>query len=176
MPELGSPEAAVQAAVNLLAAVTKLDERKLAYWLDMYYQLRCYFEISKLPTLFFGPAPPDAQDQTGEGTSSAPSGHLPLEGKAEAAAPEEAPAAPEVPEGFVPITVPESPAAKAAAEKRRVRERFMAARANGVTLGAIRKAANGGITEESLRDIIESKPVPVAVYRVLDKTLDQMEQ
>ena len=84
--------------------------------------------------------------------------------------------APEVLDCCVAVPVPESPAAKAAAEKRRIRERFMQARSNGVTLGAIRKAANGGITEESLRDIIESKPVPVAVYRVLDKALDQMEQ
>lgn len=52
----------------------------------------------------------------------------------------------------------------------------MLARENGVTVGAVRKAANGGITEESLRDIIESKPVPVAVYRILDKTLDHLEQ
>lgn len=168
MPELGSPEAAVQAAVNLLAAVTKLDERKLAYWLDMYYQLRCRYEAAKAHALFVAPAPPDdpedARDQTGDGS-------------ADEADPQEADvAAPEVPDGGEVSPVPESPAAKAAQEKRRIRERFMQARADGVTLGAIRKAASGCITEDSLRDIIESKPVPVAIYRVLDKSLDQLAQ
>lgn len=185
MPALGSPEAAVQAAVNLLAAVTKLDERKLAYWLDMYYQLRDVYEAAKAEErlealkaenaakcqlrtfVTYDPPAPDAMQNEAEDQT---------EEAADAALEPEVFAAPEVPDGFVSVPVPESPAAKAAQEKRRIRERFMQARANGVTLGAIRKAANGGITEESLRDIIESKPVPVAVYRVLDKTLDQMEQ
>lgn len=170
MPELGSPEAAVQAAVNLLAAVTKLDERRLAYWLDMYYQLRSHYEADKAHALFFEPVPPDDSEDARDQTGDAP------EDKPQAEAPEEELTAPEVPDGGEVSPVPESPAAKAAQEKRRIRERFMQARTNGVTLGAIRKTANGGITEESLRDIIESKPVPVAVYRLLDKALDQLEQ
>ncbi len=39
-PEIGTPEAAVQSCVNLLAKVTNIPESKLAYYLDMYYQLR----------------------------------------------------------------------------------------------------------------------------------------
>ncbi len=166
MPALGSPEAAVQSAVNLLAKVTGVNESRLAYYLDMYYQLRCRYEAEKalasLKEVFCSgpelsaerPAPADPPD-----------GGNPCE-----------PDAPEVPDGFEPLPVTESPAAKAAAEKRRIRERFMRARENGITVGAVRNAANGGITEESLRDIIEAKPVPVTVYRVLDKTLDLLEQ
>ena len=160
MPELGSPEAAVQAAVNLLAAVTKLDERKLAYWLDMYYQLRSRYEKEKVSEKSM-----EAMNTYFELSTALT--------KAEEILAEET-VVPGVPDCSID-PVPESPAAKAAAEKRRIRERFMQARTNGVTLGAIRKAANGGITEESLRDIIESKPVPVAVYRVLDETLDHLQ-
>lgn len=170
MPEIGSPEAAVQAAVNLMAAVAKLDERRLAYWLDMYYQLRCRYECDKelapLKEVFFpglsverlSPADPPAGSADEADSQGADV------------------AAPEVQDGGEVSPVPESPAAKAAQEKRRIRERFMQARADGITLGAIRKAANGSITEDSLRDIIESKPVPVAVYRVLDKSLDTLAQ
>ena len=191
MPELGSPEAAVQAAVNLLAAVTKLDERKLAYWLDMYYQLRSRYDAEQAQRRFFemyGPkspngATPFAADLTEDATPQSPPEEAATASLECRAARQDAPLAgepeagpPAVPDGGEVSPVPESPAAKAAQEKRRIRERFMQARSNGVTLGAIRKAANGGITEESLRDIIESKPVPVEVYRVLDKALDQMEQ
>lgn len=166
MPALGSPEAAVQSAVNLLAKVTDVNESRLAYYLDMYYQLRCRYECDKdlasLKEVFF-PGPKLSAERPSP--ADPPDGGNPCE-----------PAAPEVPDGFEPLPLTESPAAKAAAEKRRIRERFMRARENGVTVGAVRKAANGGITEESLRDIIDAKPVPVAVYRVLDKALDHLEQ
>ena len=46
-PEIGTPEAAVQSCVNLLAKVTNIPENKLAYYLDMYYQLRDAYEAAK---------------------------------------------------------------------------------------------------------------------------------
>lgn len=46
-PAIGTPEAAVQAAVNLLAKVTNIPESKLAYYLDMYYQLRDAYEAAR---------------------------------------------------------------------------------------------------------------------------------
>ena len=45
-PEIGTPEAAVQSCVNLLAVVTGIPEAKLAYYLDMYYQLRDAYEAA----------------------------------------------------------------------------------------------------------------------------------
>lgn len=45
-PEIGTPEAAVQSCVNLLAVVTGIPEAKLAYYLDMYYQLRDVYEAA----------------------------------------------------------------------------------------------------------------------------------
>lgn len=46
-PEIGTPEAAVQSCVNLLAKVTGIQEAKLAYYLDMYYQLRDVYEAAR---------------------------------------------------------------------------------------------------------------------------------
>ena len=191
MPELGSPVAAVQAAVNLLAAVTKLDERKLAYWLDMYYQLRSRYEAEKAQRRFFemyGPkspngATPFAADLTEDATHQSPPEEAATASLECRAARQDAPLAvepeagpPEVPDGFVAVPVPESSAAKAAQEKRRIRERFMSARTNGVTLDSIRDSAAYKITEDELLKIRESLPVPIAKYRILDDALDKLEQ
>ena len=51
----------------------------------------------------------------------------------------------------------------------------MDARKDGVGVLDIVKISNGNIKEETIRDIIESKPVPVAVYRILDAALDKLE-
>lgn len=47
MPELGSPQAAVITFVSLAAVAMGQDERKLAYYLDCYYQLRRAYEESQ---------------------------------------------------------------------------------------------------------------------------------
>lgn len=41
----------MQAAVNLLAKVSGINETKLAYYLDMYYQLRDAYEAAKAEEL-----------------------------------------------------------------------------------------------------------------------------
>ena len=66
-----------------------------------------------------------------------------------------------------------SPAAAAAEEKRRIRNRLMESR-NSIAVPDIVKIANGNILEEQIRDISECKPVPVAVYRILDAALDKL--
>ena len=40
LPELGTPEAALRSCVNLISRVTGQPEELLAYWLDLYYQVR----------------------------------------------------------------------------------------------------------------------------------------
>ena len=45
--ELGSPEAAVRSCVSLIAAATGQSENYLAYWLDLYYQVRDAYEAAK---------------------------------------------------------------------------------------------------------------------------------
>jgi hypothetical protein len=65
-------------------------------------------------------------------------------------------------------------AANAAADKRRIRERLMQMREAGLSTPQILKAGNGCITEEQVRAIIAARPVPVAVFRVLDGVLETL--
>lgn len=44
LPDLGTPEAAVQTCVNLISRATEQPEDRLAYWLDLYYQVRSAYE------------------------------------------------------------------------------------------------------------------------------------
>ena len=46
LPELGSTEAAVSSVVNLISVATGKDQDLLAYWLDLYYQVRTFHEGS----------------------------------------------------------------------------------------------------------------------------------
>lgn len=181
-PKLGTPEAAVQAAVNLLAKVSGINETKLAYYLDMYYQLRDAYEAAKAAeqldaqrvddaphfALYRSPAclPADGtgEDTNGQdGTGAGTGGGEPLP-------------PPDAFRGFEPVEIKAGgPAAQAAAEKRRIKERLDTLRAAGVSVKRITKAANGNITEDQIREIIDCKRMPIAVYRVLDAALDTLE-
>jgi hypothetical protein len=78
--------------------------------------------------------------------------------------------------GFEPVEIKASgPAAQAAAEKRRIKERLDRLRTAGVSVRRIVKAANGNVTEDQIRKIIDCEKMPIAVYRVLDGALDTLE-
>ena len=182
-PEIGTPEAAVQSCVNLLATVTNIPERKLAYYLDMYYQLRDAYEAARaeerleaqrneetllqalhLPSVY--PDPPrtmNTPSAPAEVTDADTGGGDPLP-------------PPDAFSGFEPVEIKASgPAAQAAAEKRRIKERLDKLRVAGVSVRRIVKAANGNITEDQIRKIIDCEKMPIAVYRVLDGALDTLE-
>ena len=89
----------------------------------------------------------------------------------------------------VPPAEPPAPAPKAAPApptktdarkdaqfKRRARESLMSMRKAGLTTKKIVEEANGNITEDQIRDIIEAKAVPMAVYQTLAATLKRLEQ
>ena len=48
-PALGSAEAAVRSCVSLMAAVMGQSEELLAYWCDLYYQVRAAYERERAP-------------------------------------------------------------------------------------------------------------------------------
>ena len=62
-----------------------------------------------------------------------------------------------------------------AAEKRRIKDRLDRLRAAGVSVKRIVKAADGCITEDQICEIIDCQKMPIAVYRVLDGALDQLD-
>jgi hypothetical protein len=47
--KLGTTEAAVQSCVRLIASVAGQPEALVAYWLDLYYQVRCAYERENAP-------------------------------------------------------------------------------------------------------------------------------
>jgi len=211
-PEIGTPEAAVQSCVNLLAKVTNIPESKLAYYLDMYYQLRDAYEAARaeerleaqrneetlLQALHLPPVYPDpprtmntpsapaevTEADTGgqEGTKTDTDGQE--ETKTDTDGQEETKTdtdgegsfVPDALNGFDPVEIKHGgAAAQAAAEKRRIKERLDRLRNAGVSVKRIMKAANGNITEDQIREIIDCKKMPIAVYRMLDGALDTLE-
>ena len=163
---------------------TPIPESKLAYYLDMYYQLRDAYEAARaeerleaqqneetllqalhLPPIY--PDPPRTMNTPttpAEVTDADTGGGDPL------------PPPPDAFSGFEPVEIKASgPAAQAAAEKRRIKERLDKLRTAGVSVRRIVKAANGNITEDQIREIIDCKKMPIAVYRVLDGALDTLE-
>ena len=44
LPPLGTAEAAVQSCVSLISGMSGQPERIMAYWLDLYYQVRAAYE------------------------------------------------------------------------------------------------------------------------------------
>ena len=200
-PALGTPEAAVRSCVSLLSMLFSQPEDAVAYYLDLYYQVRCAYERADGQTPQSQPAAATAPltgepgkgchanaaaparndaENGGPPRASAPTESAKEGGEAEKTAP---PPRKSTLSGFEPVAVRNKGGAPkgntngraAAIEKRRIRERLLAMRAAGLTTPAIVKAADGAVTEDSVLAIIEAHPVPVAVYRVLDATLDGIE-
>ena len=184
-PAIGSPEAAVRSCINLIATATDLREEQLAYWLDMYYQLRRAYEaeaaqptdqkyirpddlLTTLQTLWKN----TLQDfLRGESQARSEAKKKPkIEPPAEEPAPPYPAPGPE-------LTEPNPKATGAyAAFKQEQRDRLLRVRDAGQTLAQIVKTAEGNITENQLLDILEAKRVPLAVYKVLAGVLDLMDK
>jgi len=204
-PRLGTPEAAVQAAVNLIAKATGCAEGKLAYYLDMYYQLRVAYEDAKaeeycevrLPDC---PEPrgtmntPAAPKAEGLPQSAAPTASLECRAARQNAPSEREPdgedteaaeklrakrlralEAARKAAATVDRKGEKNPAAMAAAEKRRIRERFMEARQKGDAPTAELLKACPTLTEGDVWRIVNGHSVGIEVYRLLESTLDQIE-
>lgn len=226
-PELGTPEAAVQSAVNLLAKATGINESRLAYYLDMYYQLRNTYEAAKareqareellnmytVSPLYPEPLRPMSKPEASETdeplsvTSVSTGDSSPRRGSQER---KDSPTTPSTAEA---VPLPQSPQAAgggeedealrakrlraleaarkaaatvdrkgeknpnamAAAEKRRIRERFIEARQKGGAPTAELVKACPTLTEGDVWRIVNGHSVGIEIYRLLESTLDQIE-
>lgn len=205
-PRLGTPEAAVRAAVILIAKATGCAEGKLAYYLDMYYQLRNTSEAAKareraredlLNMYAVSPLDPEPRrtmnrpeaSETEEPlsvTSASTGDSSPQRGSQER---EETPEAAETlrakrlraleaarkAAATVDRKGEKNPNAMAAAEKRRIRERFMEARQKGGAPTAEILKASPALTEGDVWKIINGHHVGIDIYRALENALDQIE-
>lgn len=194
-PEIGTTAAAVKSCVSVLSAVTGQREDILAYWLDLYYQVRRTHENAKaaietdaylmeavkkplqaVPFAAFDEPPAGEKRQTeAEGLRrEAPA----VAEDGEPTPPREQEAKPKPTGGAGkprPSQVGNTHGADAAAYKRDVRDRLLDLRKNGVTVGQIAEAGRGtGYTEGDIYAILEGKKIGVTVYRAIDAALGKL--
>lgn len=174
---IGTPEAALASCVNLFSRLFNVPEDYARYYLDMYYQLRLQYERDdepEPPKKTKKPRPPYQAKRTMNDPGKLPEG--PGEERKEmfeeVLASVNAGSAPKKATGEHAIG--NHHAADAAAEKRRIRDRLLQMRQNGLSTPQIIKGGNGCITEEQIREIVDAKPVPIAVYRLLDGILESL--
>ena len=184
-PTIGSAEAGVLGLVNLMAFALELDEEKLAYWLDSYYQLRRQYEAETAPapdpTILrksdLEPVLRQLWQETLKKSCQKEASKRMAERKAEKPPqPEIYPVTPiktedilndELIEGLAPA------AAAAAAYKRNVKARLEEARKQGTSIGKIVHASDGLLSENQLLTILDGGRLPIGTYRDLAAVLDQ---
>ena len=188
--ELGSAEAAVLSVVSLMAAVTGQREKYLAYWLDLYWQVRSAYEQAKAPANAVVLSREDA-----ESLLMAMIREKMEDRTATAAAPEAEPEAPKAePEACdhskksanakTDTDGTRRPGAKpgntighdTAVYKRQILERIKALRAQGLTCTAIAEACRMPrmITSSTILGILDGQPYKIEVYRAIGEGLDRL--
>ena len=156
---IGTPEAAVRSCVSLVAAVTAQREELIAFWLDLYYQVRTQYEKSRktegdtISRKELAAMMRDLMQQTLQGEAPGRTSK-----KAEKKPPEK------------------KPAPRDSAFKREVATRLDAAKKRGITVAQIAAAADEGqLTEGEILSILERKIMPPELYHELDIALARLE-
>ena len=198
---IGTTEAAVRSCVSVIAAVTSQREEVLAYWLDLYYQVRRAYEIEQhveedprlirredlYPVLremmrdalkstarekaVEKMAEKKAKDDGGPPRASAPTDKTAADEEAEGdGADESAPPSESGLSGFEPVTP--KPRSGWAAKKAAIRERLIAARAEGVTIAQLE--ATGCVFPREIFGILEAQKVEMKSYRRVEAALDAL--
>ena len=193
-PTIGSAEAGVLGLVNLMAYALELDEEKLAYWLDSYYQLRRQYEAETAPepdpTILHRSDLEPVLRQLWEETlhkSCRKEAAKRLDDRQQVTRkriepeiyPVERIAPADLEELQDPMSgmeiVPPALAPAAAAEfKRRTRDWLIEQRSAGLTIADIVKAGAGKITDGQILTILDGGRQPIEVYRTLDAALDKV--
>ena len=183
-PTIGSAEAGVLGLVNLMAFALELDEEKLAYWLDSYYQLRRQYEAEIAPepdpTILrksdLEPVLRQLWQETLKKSCQKEASKRMAERKAEKPPqPEIYPVTPIKTEDILNDELIEglAPAAAAAAYKRNVKARLEEARKQGTSIGKIVHASDGILSENQLLTILDGGRLPIGTYRDLAAVLDK---
>ena len=167
---LGTTEAAVRSCVSVIAAVTSQCEEILAYWLDLYYQVRRAYEIEQNrepdPRLI---AREDLYPVLREMMKDALKSTA-REKAAERIAGKKAVPAPA--ESVGPETAAEEKPGGWTVKKSRIRDRLIKARDDGVTFAQIESA--GGCTTAQIIGILNAGKYEMKVYRCVEAALDAL--
>lgn len=159
---IGTTEAAVLSCVSVIAAVTAQREEVLAYWLDLYYQVRRAYEIERHveedPKLInredLYPVLREMMRDALKSTAREKAVEK-MAGKKAAEEPE-TPPAPKV-GGW-------------AAKKAAIRDRLVKARAEGVTIAELEQT--GCAFPREILGILEAAPIDMKSYRRVEAALD----
>ena len=188
-PTIGSTEAGVLGLVNLMAYALELDEEKLAYWLDSYYQLRRQYEAETSPepdpTILrksdLEPVLRQLWQETLKKSCQKEASKRMAERKTDRSPqpeiypvtpirPEDIPAEPLISDELIKGLAP----AAAAAYKRTVKARLEDARKQGTSIGKIVHASDGLLSENQLLTILDGGRLPIGNYRDLAAVLDKI--
>lgn len=149
----------MRSCVNMLAALTSQREEHLAYWLDLYYQVRRAYEIETGgvpdPTLI---RKADLRPLLQDAIRDAMRGAAKQEAKARMEKKQE----PEVKRRATPY-------------KRQVADRLAEARKDGATIAGIAKASGGAVSEGQILSILEGQTLETGIYQQLDAALAMVE-
>ena len=162
-PAIGTAEAAVQSCVRLIASVAGQPEALVAYWLDLYYQVRCAYERENAPE-------PDPQIITR--ADLYPVMRELMQDALRSAAGDGPPraSAPTVAEIHGPQTGVKGWAAKKAA----IRDRLIAARDQGVTAAQLVTASEQKISDGEIYAILNAAKADMETYRMLEAALEAL--
>lgn len=167
-PAIGTAEAAVQSCVRLISSVAGQPEALVAYWLDLYYQVRCVYERENAPE-------PDPQvitradlypvmrelmqDALRSAVRSEAKDRMKKREK-----PEEKDDEPET-----------EPRPRAwAAKKAEIRGRLIAARDHGVTAAQLVTASEQKISDAEIYAILNAAKADMDTYRRLEAALEAL--
>lgn len=166
---IGTREAAVLSCVNVIAAVTAQREELLAYWLDLYYQVRLAYEREIHPERFNAAPAPVLQVMRPEDVYSAvrqiweermPRPPAGPRNDAEEATPEEAPV--------------KKPGSWTLFKRRQV-ERLEAARARGVSYAQLIAVSRGRLTESTISAALNAGKLSLGEWQAITAALDDLE-
>ena len=188
---IGTREAAVLSCVNVIAAVTAQREEQLAYWLDLYYQVRLAYEREAHPEQFAAaPAPMlpvmrpedvysavrqiwgeriERREESPSRCAAAPF-RQGGQGDAEEAAALPQSAAPTAP----PEEEPKKPGSWTLFKRKQV-ERLEAARARGVSYAQLIAVSHGRLTETTISAALNAGKLSRGECQDITAALDDLE-
>ena len=168
LPEIGTPEAAVCSCVSLISGMCSQPESIMAYWLDLYYQVRLRYEIDGAAARFAEAPGADTPEEAGPGDEP------PVPAPVSA---EEYQEAPEEPAKRAKRGAPKgnTNAFDAAVFKRETADRLRRLRKDGLTIAELMELSNRKLSENVIMEVLECKKVPIAAYYTLAAALDKYE-
>ena len=172
-PAIGTAEAAVQSCVRLIASVAGQPEALVAYWLDLYYQVRNIYERENAPE----PDPqiitradlyPVMRELMQDALRSA------VRSEAKDRMKKREKPAEEDGQSCAEILGPQTGVKGWAAKKAAIRDRLIAARDQGVTAAQLVTASEQKISDAEIYAILNASKVDMETYRRLEAALEAL--